>query len=255
MKQHTSVLMLLSRSSIYPILLRFAGLILVECGLFYWMMQRKWSSICEGYMGLEVLLSESKLFLIFVICFVQMIGILGSVGFESESKVGYTLQRLSVSEKTVVLWHWCYNSLCLLLLWWVQTLTILGLCVWYVKVAPAEVVNGQTIMLACYRSVFLRSLFPLADVFGWIRNIALVVTFGLLTAKVPYFNRRGKNYPPLSLMMTLVWIGFVLDTTDNMTTALMQTAECLLICFFAVCTLMKGEDVEDEEEEVLESEA
>ena len=254
MKQHTSIFMLLSRSSIYRVLLRFAGLILAESGLFYWAMQRKWNLICEGNIGLEGLLSDSQLFLVFVFCFAQITGILSNVGFESESQVGYTLQRLSVSEKTIVLWHWCYNCLCFLMLWWVQILTALGLCLWYVKAAPAEMVTGQTIMLACYRNAFLRHLFPLADIFGWIRNAALIITFGLLTAKAPYFNRRGKKYPPLAWTTMLVWFGFSLDTTNNMTVALMSAAECLLICLVAVCTLMKGDEFEDEEE-VLESEA
>ena len=248
MKQHMSVLMLLSRSTIYRILLRFFGMILIECGLFYLTMQRKWSLICEGNIGLEGILSESWILLVFVFFSVQVLGILSDVGCESDSKVGYTLRRLSVSEKTVVLWHWGYNSVCYLLLWWVQALTLLGLSVWYVTAVPAEVVNGQTIMLACYRSSFFHHLFPMADIWGWIRNLFLVVTFGLLTAKFPYFNRRGQAYSlSISCMLAVMYFGLQATGIKNRTTALMLMGVCLFVCVISVCTLLRGEDVEDEE--------
>lgn len=244
MKQHTSVLMLLSRSTIYPLLLRLIGMILVECGLFYLVMQRKWSLVCEGKIALEGLLSESGIYLVFLFVLFQTIGVLSEVGVEKGSKVGYTLRRLSVSEKTVVLWHWGYNSICYLLLWWVQALTALGLCLWYVKAAPAEVVNHQTIMLACYRNMPLYLLFPLANVLGWMRNLSLVAALGLLTAKFPYLSRRGKNN---SWYIVLLLVCCFPVNSSSPQADIMVIAAALLVCVVSAATLLRGEDIQDEE--------
>lgn len=243
MKQHTSVLMLLSRSTIYQLLLRLIGMILLECGLFYLVMQRKWSLVCEGNIGLEGLLSRSGIYLVFIFVLIQTIGILSDAGVEKESKVGYTLRRLSVSEKTVVLWHWGYNSVCYLMLWWVQVLTALGLCLWYVKAAPAGVVNHQTIMLACYRNIPLHLLFPLADILGWLRNLSLVVSLGLLTAKFPYLSRRGKNN---SWSIVLMLVCCLPTNSSSPQADVMVIAIALLVCVVSTATLLRGEDMEDE---------
>ena len=87
--------------------------------------------------SLEELAGGGALAVPFLVCFLLASALLSITGCEMGARCGYTLRRLSVSERTIFAWQWGYNSACFLLLWLVELLTAFGLCTLYtMKAGP-----------------------------------------------------------------------------------------------------------------------
>ena len=185
MKKHSSVFMLVIRSTIYRVLGLLVIMAVAEAGLFWLRLQQ---GAIDGNFSLEAVISESRLswacaaFFLFV----NMILSWGSYTISNT----YTATRLSVSSKMVYFWQCVYNTLCYLLFWMVQILIGIGLCRVYEALAPAEFVSNQTVFLAFYRSKFLHSFLPFEDTWVWIRNILLIVALGICSSRYPGKNRK-----------------------------------------------------------------
>lgn len=185
MKLHWSVLMLMARSTIHKLLGLFVIMAVAE-GVLFALSLCTWLNIG----GLELILSHSHITVVCAICFVLVTVLLWTTGCEFSSKQGYTLQRLSVSPRSVFLWQAVYNTICYFLFWAVQTLIVLALCHLYMAVAHEAVVNQQTVFLAFYRNPFLHSLLPLDEAFRYVRNVLLVLSLGVTSAHFPLCQRR-----------------------------------------------------------------
>ena len=101
--------------------------------------------------------------------------------FGSNSRYGYTLQRLRVSERCVFLWNCVCNTLCFAVLWCVQIMAAVGAAFWNAKSAVYSA-GPQGVFVDFYRSGFLHGLLPLADGYVWTRNLIFVLALGCVTA-------------------------------------------------------------------------
>ena len=185
MKKHSSVFMLMARSTIYRVLGLLIVMAVAEAGLFWLRLQQ---GAIDGNFSLEAIISESRLSWACA-AFFLFVNVILSWGSYTISDA-YTAARLSVSGKAVYLWQCIYNSLCYLLFWMVQILIGIGLCLVYEAMAPAEFVSNQTVFLAFYRSNFLHSFLPFEDTWVWVRNILLVVALGICSSRIPGKNRK-----------------------------------------------------------------
>ena len=185
MKKHSSVFMLMARSTIYRVLGLLIVMAVAEAGLFWLRLQQ---GAIDGNFSLEAIISESRLSWACA-AFFLFVNVILSWGSYTISDT-YTAARLSVSGKAVYLWQCIYNTLCYLLFWMVQILIGIGLCRVYEAMAPAEFVSNQTVFLAFYRSNFLHSFLPFEDTWVWVRNILLVVALGICSSRIPGKNRK-----------------------------------------------------------------
>ena len=185
MKKHSSVFMLMARSTIYRVLGLLILMAVAEAGLFWLRLQQ---GAIDGNFSLEAIISESRLSWACA-AFFLFVNVILSWGSYTISDT-YTAARLSVSGKAVYLWQCIYNTLCYLLFWMVQILIGIGLCRVYEAMAPAEFVSNQTVFLAFYRSNFLHSFLPFEDTWVWVRNILLVVALGIGSSRIPGKNRK-----------------------------------------------------------------
>ena len=188
MKKHLSVLMLISRSTIYQILGILLIMVVVEGTLFYFALNRMMTS---EVVGLELAFQQSRIPWVCALGFLLVTALLCLTGCEFGGKQGYTLRRLSVSERSVFLWQAFYNTCCFFLFWAVQLFIILALCRLYIERIDSAVVNNQTVFLAFYRNDFLHSLLPLAEISRYVRNIFLILGLGIASAYFPIRQRRG----------------------------------------------------------------
>ena len=187
MRRHTSVLMLFARSSFYKVLGVLAAMTAAECGIFYLTLRNGAEEIAQGAVGLEHLIALQSF--VYVLSILAVLYVLARVGDGSGSREGYTLRRLGISEKAVVLWQWAYNTGCLLFVWMVQAMVAVGLCFWYLQVAPSGLVNHQTMVLAFYNNEFLHRLIPLSDFWSWVMILTVLPAFGLSAARGSYVRR------------------------------------------------------------------
>lgn len=185
MKKHSSVFMLMARSTIYRVMGLLILMAVAEGGLFWLRLQQ---GAIDGNFSLEAIISESRLSWACA-AFFLFVNVILSWGSYTISDT-YTAARLSVSGKAVYLWQCIYNSLCYLLFWMVQILIGIGLCRVYEAMAPAEFVSNQTVFLAFYRSNFLHSFLPFEDTWVWVRNILLVMALGICSSRIPGKNRK-----------------------------------------------------------------
>ena len=204
MKKYLSVFGLYARSSVYRVLGVLAVMGLAEAGLFLRKLQTALADynnpqgIDEFGRGPELLHFEEILDgchipLCFMLAFILITVFLCLPGTEFQSKTGYTLRRLSVSERRVLFIQWAYNMAVYVIILAVQALICFCLGLVYIQEAPAELVNNQTVFLAFYRSEFLHALLPLAEAGMWLRNAFLVIGLGFAAAEFSY-NQRRKGY-------------------------------------------------------------
>ena len=207
MKKYLSVFGLFAQSSIYKILGIILLMILAETGLFAYAYIPAMSS--EGIGRFEHYIDRSHIELCLAAAFIVITIVLCLQGTEFSSKVGYTLRRLSVSEKAVFFCQAIFNTISYLILWAVQVGILYAFSLWYTTKTPTEFVNNQSIFLSSYRSEFFHTILPLSEVMLWIRNILLFISVGFASAEFPYIQRRRKHslfIVPLSIFMLLFFI-------------------------------------------------
>lgn len=170
MKRHLSIWMLMARSTICKVLGLLLALAAAD-GVLFALTLRQDTSI----LGLEQVLAESHLSIVFGVCMVLLMAVLCLNGCEFSAKQGYTLRRLRVSQREIFPWQAAHNAVCCFWLLAVQTLIVLALCRVYAAQDP-DMVNSQTVFLAFYRVPFLHSLLPLADGWRYVRNAVLCAT-------------------------------------------------------------------------------
>ena len=124
----------------------------------------------------------------------------------SNSRYGYTLQRLRVSERCVFLWSCVCNTLCFAVLWCVQIMAAVGAAFWNAKGAVYSA-GPQGVFVDFYRSGFLHGLLPLADGYGWARNALFVLALGCVTACIQLgLRRKGSRSWLVCMGLTLLLV-------------------------------------------------
>lgn len=210
MKKHLSVVMLMARSSIYGLLGIIIGMAAAEGALFYFALKKALSFAQPGFelSGLHTVFEQSGAPWPFAVCFLLVMAVLCRTGCDFGGRQGYTLGRLSVSEKTVFLWQAAYNCIALFILWAAQLFIALALCRLYAASVQPESFGPQGFLLAFYRNGFLHSLLPLEETSRYIKNIVMIIALGLCAAAFPLKQRRGGKGWEAVVMTALCLLGF-----------------------------------------------
>lgn len=199
MKKHLSVLMLMTRSTIYKVL----GIMLLMCGAEFALFNRALSRMeSQSSMGLELAFSESFIRIAFFAGMLAIYLMISKTGTAKKSGCHYTLLRLSVGENWIFFWQSVYNILCFALLVMIQTAAAIGLCYYYMEVSGDNTLTHQTIFLAFYRSDFLHSLLPFDEPHSIAASIITVIILGISSAMIPMVQRHGRGH---GFLLYLAW--------------------------------------------------
>lgn len=244
MRKYLSVFGLFARSSVYKIL----GVLLIMCsaeiGIFAVLFRETRiayeSGIGIGIEPIELILDNTLFRLCFGLAFIAITVLLCLSGTEYASKTGYTLKRLSISEKKTFFCQAAYNIFIYLFLWALQLVVCFGLCSYYIVNAPEECVSNQTLFLAFYRSSFLHTLLPLSDLPLWIRNVFLAAALGFAAAEFPYKQRR-KKFAPSIIALALFTIVFFSREIGDITNCVIVIVIALLVCAEMLYTVLRKE--------------
>lgn len=184
MKKYLSVFELFVRTKLYKVLAIAACMAAVQIGAFRYYPLMEQQAFLYGN-GSEILfLSISFGIAFFLAAF-------SSISFPSKKvKSSYTLMRLQIPEWAALLLDCLAASLMALIIWLTEILVV-----WYLagsyQNSPGYMQGPQGIAIAFYRIGFLHSLVPMADKGLWIRNLLLVLSFGIACGVCSQDSRKG----------------------------------------------------------------
>ncbi len=203
MKRYLSVFEMITRSSIYKVLLIIAAMVVTEAVFFYNLFSKQ-----EG-ISFEFYMEESYYRVIFLVAYILVTLVIVQPGMNMGSVQTYTLQRLRIKESRILWVQALYNFCAYVLLWGAQLAVILGSFAYYQNNLPkGAIVSNQTLFLAFYRSDFLHTILPLEDGPGWWVIGLIAVTTALAAANFTKLQRSGKFGFELLLMVAAVCIYF-----------------------------------------------
>lgn len=188
---------LLARSSIYKVLAVLAMMVPAEVMLFYRSVRT-----APEYCTLAGTVEDSHISLVFLAALGLVCFVLVWTEGRLESKSSGTMLRLRLSGSRIFRIKTAYSVACLVLLFAVQ----IWLCIWLVGIYGKETAeiyaSPQRLFLAFYRIDFLHCLLPMADVGKWVRNILLLLAFGVEAAG----RAERSKYPAFMLyVLTAGW--------------------------------------------------
>lgn len=198
MNHYLSVYRLSIRSKLTGFLLVLLGQILVSMAGFYLLGYHRAEVFGGGkgdvFLGIVFLLAYS-------LCLISCFSF-----FSKTSKMSYTLQRLKISERAVILLDACANATLLFLFLVVEILIVCSLALIY-KSNPLYSNGPQGIVIALYRSSFFHGLLPLKETGLWFRNILYVLSAGLACAYLSFgFREKYTNFS--SFIFTIMALDF-----------------------------------------------
>ncbi len=240
MKKYTSVFEMLTRSTLYKVLLVLVVMVSAQMFMFY----SKWVEYAEstkGYVGLEMLIDESYMILPLAVGFILITVILCRSGCNIGSNQGYTLRRLRISEKAVFGLQALYNSLCYILLWGSQLAVVLLAAYLYLKDA-ADITN-QTLVLSFYKNAYMHSILPMENGIGWFVLVYIIVGCGLAAARFPWSQRRGSKTWDIVGMVGSVFVVFPNKGSDGLSFVII----CFVLIAFVYAVMWGQKRVEKEE--------
>ena len=192
MKQYLSILTLLVHSSIYKLCILLAGVAAVHTLLF-----SLWSSRILVMMPL------------FAAGLWILIWILTRNWVETSSRQSYTLQRLSLSERNIVLLQTIYNLFCLLLFWGAHLITA---CLLYSRICT----GSQDLFLEFSGNAYLHSLMPGADWLSWLKNLFVLTSTAFSMALYPSWKRNSMKKDNGIMLFLIGWwvVAFFIDSMN-----------------------------------------
>ena len=223
MKKQVSVLGLHARAALNRLLPVVLGLLVVELILVGICMIRRTALTLSGS-NLENALQYPFRAGILVL------QVLLASSFGSNSRYGYTLRRLRVSERCVFLWSCVCNALCFAVLWCVQIMAAVGAAFWNAKSA-GYVAGPQGVFVDFYRSDVLHGLLPLADGYVWTRNALFVLTLGCVTACMQLgMRKKGSRSWLVCMGLTfLLVLNLSVSYTAGRSTGIFHAIAALLV--------------------------
>lgn len=203
MKKYLSVLEMITRSSIYKVLLIIGGMLVAEAILFGNTLINP-EGIC-----LEEYIDQSYYSIVFKIAYILLTIVLVFPGMNIGSTQSYTLQRLRIKERWIYGLQIIYNLLAYVLLWGAQLAMLLVSAVAYQKYLPEGTLwTNQTLFLAFYRNNFMHSILPLEDGASWWVLGLIGVSTAILTAEFTRQQRNGKFAFEILALMVIALIVF-----------------------------------------------
>lgn len=197
---------LLAKSSIYKVLAVLAVMVTTETVLFY-----KYLKSGGEYYSLTAVMENSHLSAVFLAA-LGLVYILAWTEGRLDTKSSAVLQRLRLSGCGIFMIKTAYNTACILMLFITQIWLGIGLINLYGREMAQIYASPQRLFLAFYRIPFLHCLLPMADMGKWMRNLLLLLAFGMETARAA-----GRNYVPLIPLYFLTVSLFVSSMGGNIT--------------------------------------
>lgn len=119
----------------------------------------------------------------------------------AKSRYEYTMNRLRVGEgETLAIWSAVFSGY-FLLHWGVQ----LGLVLWMLREYAVQYpMTEMDWFLAVYRSQYIHVLMPHRDWSGYVRNIAMCISCGTLTAHIPWMLRHKKTWIGVLFLVAMI---------------------------------------------------
>lgn len=220
MKKYISVFSLYVRSSIYKLIAVIVLMAAAQIVLFNKTLNSDYAT-ADTLMGIESLTEVSRIQFVFGAAFLAVTAFLILNGCEFGTKQGYTLRRLCVKEKSVLLCQAMANTLFYAVLLISEILISYVVCMMYMKfaetpeIAEKVSVSNQTVFLAYYRSNFLHALLPLNDILKHISNLIALLGMGFTSALFPYFLRRKKVSLEVFILMFFISFNFPNNWTSS----------------------------------------
>lgn len=232
---------LLARSSIYKVFAVLLVMVPAEVILFCRYIKTE-SAYDIKYRTLTATVESSHISVIFLVALGLVYFALVWTEGQLDSGSSGTMLRLRLSGSRIFRIKTAYNVACLVLLFAVQ----IWLCIWLVGIygREAETVyaSPQRLFLAFYRIDFLHCLLPMAEAGKWMRNILLLLSFGMEAA-----GRAGKmEFAPPILLYGVTASWFVSSLGGNV-------ADWICIILYAVVIVVNVRQVREKEREEVQS--
>lgn len=191
MRRYTSVAALGLRLTWKQVVALFAVVALAQWGRFSWNDSQN--------VAVEVLMDDSAR-LIGQLGFVGLLFVLSRAGGGKHGTSVETLRRLSLSEEALTICWGLVFAGYVLLYWGFQV----GMCLaMYARYFRGEI-SLLRLGVASYRSHYFHHLLPLSEPWAMVRNVALILGYGFLSAQAGWAARRGRKLP----MAMALWMAF-----------------------------------------------
>ena len=211
MKRYLSVFEMITRSSIYKVLLILIAMVAVQVISFYLKVSE------GGIRSFESHINECSFDISFKMAYVLITILIVLPGMNLGSIQSYTLQRLRIKESRVFCLQALYNFFTYVLLWGMELFALL-VCgmIHYQKFADNGMWNNQTMFLAFYKNDFMHTILPLEDAFGWFVIATIAITTALSVAEFTRRQRCGKISWELGIVVGAVLMGIPRDIGEDM---------------------------------------
>ncbi|MDE6640726.1 MAG: hypothetical protein K2K63_09390 [Acetatifactor sp.] len=228
---------LLARSSIYKILAVLVLMVPAEVILFC-------RNIKTEYHTLTTTVESSHISVVFLTALGLVYFALVWTEGQLDSRSGGTMLRLRLSGSRIFWIKTAYNTACLVLLFAVQ----IWLCIWLVGVYGREAeevyASPQRLFLAFYRIDFLHCLLPMAEAGKWVRNVLLLLSFGMEAARRA--EKTEYIQPILLYVLTANWFVSLLGG---------NVIDWICIILYTVLIVVNVRQVREKEREEVQSNA
>ena len=164
------------------------------------------------------------------------------IGQNKGSKSVYTMNRLGLSENQMTLIFGCVFTGYFLLYWAFQIALCYGFFVWYSRFT---LVGSNTWMIACWRSEWLHTLLPLGEWWGYVRNVAICLSFGFGAAFDSHRARHGKHSTSMPIFLVILCSSMVSGQVGSLARTVVLTV-LLILYTIGSWFFMKG-GLEDED--------
>lgn len=277
MKRHTSILALTARSSLFFALAIALVMAAAEIFLFRMALDGALAGVAESYAqhqaeveflaslgmkaydsrvfsldSLDNVLGSGRILWVWRAALVLLTVQLCRVGCEFGAKPGYTLRRLELSERRVVLWQAVGNALFYVFLWAVQLALALVFCKVYADTAAdcvslPEALRGQLMFQSFCQIPFLHGLLPLEDIMAHLANLVAVASLSLTAAAWPFQQRHGGFGGELiPVLGALLWY-FARELNSSSNWPLL-----VILLFCAACAALRVKNHEEVDEDEAE---
>ncbi len=200
-KTKFSVFALIARHSLYKVLLILLVMFVAEIGILFINLQN-----AEAHLYQFESLTD-KLRFVFSFSFIAITTLCALPLDESKSKIAYTLMRLSVPDKHVMLLRILYNICIFLLLFVIQFLCIFALHLIYTSFVPAEYYGSISLYLAFQRSYFFSTFLPFGNPILFAANFFVIL---LMSLAITHSNRaKEKWFLPVFVSACVLLIYFL----------------------------------------------
>lgn len=168
---------LLARCSIYKVLAVLVVMAMIEMALFYHCLKNG-----AEYYTLARAVKDSLLSVIFLAAFGLLCFTLAWTERRLDTESGTAMLRLRLSGSRIFIIKTAYNMACIVILFAVQIWLAIGLVGMYGREMEEIYSSPQRLFLAFYRIDFLHCLLPMAEAGKWVRNLLLLLAFGMEAA-------------------------------------------------------------------------